>query len=584
MHEQLAKASTGIRGFDLSTNGGLPRGRTSLIVGGPGSGKTVFALQSLVNGARRWNEPGIFVAFEENSRQIIANAASFGWDLPALEKDNLFFLDARMSQLTITAGQFDLAGMLARLNAKVDEMHARRIVFDSMDVLLSLLDDRVSERQEIYRIHDWLQESKLTGIVTARTGMNYPAHLDRYGFMQFMADCVVVLSHQVEDRVSLRTVRTLKYRGSSFLENELPLVIGPTGLDVGIADQLEPRYEASGERVSTGVRGLDDMLSGGYYRGSSVLISGAPGTAKSTLCGAFVEAACQRGERALFVSFDESASEIIRNLASVAIHLQPHIDSGALRIYSIRSEAGSADLHLMRLRALFAQHRPACVAIDPLSAMARAGGGVAALSMAERLMSVAKSQGTTLLLTSLLAGDSPEVESTPLAVSTIADTWIHLSYRIGAGERNRALTIVKARGTPHSNQVRELVLDDTGISLSAVYTAGGEVLMGTLRWEKEREAEAAEARRQAELVRRQQELALAETEAQARIQVLRREIESIHAEAQHLQLDSEASQKRESDLLTGIRQRRQGTLDPADDAEETPPSTEHHGKRGGEVQ
>jgi len=579
--QRQAKAPTGIQGFDQSTGGGLPRGRTSLIVGGPGSGKTVFALQTLVHGARRWGEPAIFVAFEENSRQIVANAASFGWDLPALERDNLFFLDARMALGTITAGRFDLAGMLASLGAKVDEMGARRIVFDSIDVLLLLLDDPVLERQEIYRVHDWLSETGLTGLVTARIGTVDPLQSERYGFMQYMADCVVLLTHRLEERVSLRTVRTVKYRGSSFVENEFPAVIGPAGIEVGIVEQFEPTYQASTERVSTGIKRLDHMLSGGYYLGSSVLVSGAPGTAKSTLCGTFVEAACQRGERALYISFDESASEIIRNLASVNIQLEPHVESGLLQICAVRTEARSADQHLLQLRTLIAEHKPRCIAIDPLSAMVKAGGDVAAMSMAERLLALTKSRGITLLLTSLLAGDSPEMEETPLAISTTADTWIHLSYVVRAGERNRALTIVKSRGTAHSNQVRELLLSDEGTTLTDVYAAGGEVLMGTLRWEKEEEERAARAEEKAHLRRKKKELALAEAKAKARIQAIQHEIEALRYEADRLNREDEALEARRDETEQDIRRVRQGGLPTLDVDQERPDSDPPLADNGG---
>ena len=578
---QRGKALTGIRGFDRGTGGGLPRGRTSLVIGGAGSGKTVFALQTLVNGARQSGEPGIFVAFEENSRQIIANAASFGWDLPALEKEKLFFLDARMSLDTITAGQFDLAGMLASLDAKARAMGARRIVFDSIDVLLTLLEDPALERREVYRVHDWLQEAGLTGIVTARIGTARPIQSERYGFMQFMADCVVQLSHRLEDRVSLRTIRTVKYRGSSFAEWAFPIVIGPRGMEVGIPEEIEPTYQVSSERVSTGVERLDAMLGGGYYQGSSVLVSGAPGTAKSTLCGSFVEAACQRGERALYVSFDEAASEITRNLASVGIQLEPHVESGLLEIRSVRTEARSADQHLMRLRGWIAEHEPRCIAIDPLSAMIKAGGEVVAMSVAERLISLTKSRGITLLLTSLLAGSTPEMEATPVAISTIADAWIHLSYVVQGGERNRALTIVKSRGMSHSSQVRELVLSDAGVTLTDVYTASGEVLMGTLRWQKEEEERAARAKQAAELRRQERELAMAEAEARARIEVIQQEIEALRYEAGVLREQAKTFETQVSDVEEGTARLRQESSDRAGD-EERPdapsPLTEERGE------
>jgi circadian clock protein KaiC len=566
--QELARAPTGIHGFDQSTKGGLPRGRTSLVIGEPGVGKTVFALQTLVNGARQWEEPGIFVAFEENSQQVIANAASFGWDLPTLEKDKLFFLDARMSLNTITAGQFDLAGMLASLEAKTEEMGAKRIVFDSLDVLLTLLNNPLLERQEVYRVRDWLSDSGLTGLVTARIGTVDPLHSECYGFLQFMADCVVQLSHQVEQRVSLRTLRTVKYRGSSYAENELPMVISPAGMEVGVLEQIELEHEVSNERLSTGIEPLDDMLAGGYFRGSSVLVSGAPGTAKSTLCGAFLEAACQRGERALYVSFDESASEITRNLASVGIRLKPHIDSELLRIYSVRTEARSADQHLLRLRALVDEHEPSCMAVDPISAMMTAGGGVSAMSMTERLLGLAKTRGITLLLTSLLAGSSPKLEATPIAISTIADTWVHLSYINEAGERNRALTIVKSRGTPHSNQVREMILSGEGPDLVDVYTSGGDVLMGTQRWEKEEAMIAGRMEREADLRRRKKQVELAEAEAQARIKAIQLEIESLRYEAAQLDLESEEQEKRWGDMEERIRRLRQGSEDTYDQPKE----------------
>jgi circadian clock protein KaiC len=540
----LLKTPTGITEFDEITEGGLPRGRTCLVVGGPGSGKTVFALQTLVHGARLWGEPGIFVAFEENSRTITANAASFGWDLPALQEEKLFFLDARLSQETISAGRFDLAGMLAGLQAKATAMGAGRIVFDSMDVLLALLNDPVLERQEIYRVHDWLAQSGLTGIVTIRGEGPDPLLTARYGFVQFMADCVVHLSHRVEERISMRTLRVVKYRGTGFSENEFPLVIGKTGISVGMAHAPRAADEASTERVSTGIPRLDTMLQGGWYRGSSALISGAPGTAKSTLCGAFIEAACQRGERALFVSFDEGTSELMRNLASVHIHLEPYVKSGLLRIHSARAIGASAEEHLITLRALIDEQQPRCVAIDPLSSMIKAGGGLAAQTMADRLLGLTKAAGITLICTSLLQEGLPEAEGTPLHISTIIDTWIHLSFPVKAGERNRALTIVKSRGTGHSNQVRELILSDEGVTLADVYTAGGETLMGTLRWEKEEDARIEKLRVQAEQARRATELELAQVQAQARIEAIQRELAALRLEGELLETERRAVRTR----------------------------------------
>jgi len=489
-----AKAPTGIDGFDEITDGGLPRGRTTLIEGGAGSGKTIMGLQSLVNGARFDNEPGIFVAFEESSERIVANAAKFGWDLVALQKKKLFFLDVQPTPDLVQSGGFDLSGMLASLEAKAREIKAKRIVFDAIDVVLALLNDPVAERREVYRLHQWLLARGFTGIITAKAGgyETNAANRPQLSFMQFMVDCSIALNHEVIQGVSQRNLRVVKYRGSSFEENESPFVIGSAGLEVaGLRYMGESRVKVSNERISTGVARLDTMLSGGYYRSSSVLITGFPGTSKTTLCGAFAEAACARGERSLYVSFDSDANELIRNLASVNIRLQRFVKSGLLLTKSARMTTASAEIHLMRIRNLAQINHVRCLVIDPLSALATAGNEETSLGVAQRLFDWAKLSGITLVCSSLLQQPGPQVEGTSIQVSTISDTWIHLNYMVNAGERNRGLSIIKSRGMSHSNQVRELILSDAGVTLADAYTAGGEVLMGTMRWEKERAERAA---------------------------------------------------------------------------------------------
>ena len=503
---------TGVEGFDAITGGGLPRNRTSLILGGPGAGKTVFALQTLVNGARQFGEPGIFVAFEENSRHILANAASFGWNLPKLEKKQLFFFDAKMGPDVIKAGEFDLSGMLAGIKAEADARGARRIVFDAVDALLSLLDDPLAERREIYRLDDWLSESGLTGIITAKSEGDDPFVGEGYGFMQFMADCVVALKLRVVDQIALRYVQVIKYRGSSFAENEAPLVIGASGMEVADISATTVAPEASQARVSSGVERLDAMLGSGYFRGSSVLITGSAGTGKSILAGAFAEAACLRKEHTLYVSFDENPSEVVRDLSSVGIRLGPHVKSGVLRMHSARTEASSAEVHLMKIKGIVREHQSRCMVVDPLSAIVKAGGALTAGRVAERLICLAKSEGITLVCTSLLQGAQPLSEETPVQISTIADTWVHLTKISQAGERNRALSIVKSRGMKHSNQVRELILSDQGIALADVYTAGGDVLMGTARWQKEAAEQAEQERILGEVEHKRREVALARVE------------------------------------------------------------------------
>src|SRR5580692_817501 len=547
------KIATGIQGFDELSHGGLPRNRISLLKGGPGSGKTVFALQSLVSAARQRNEPGIFVAFEERPRQIIANTAGFQWDLASLLKRKLFFMDANLSPDVVQSGEFDLRGMLAMLKAKKEEIGARWIVFDGIDVLLTLLQNPKSEIREIYRIRAWLEENEVDGaIITAKIDGD-GSQIANYGFLQFMVDCVIGFEQRLEYGVPLHRIQILKYRGSAFAKGEYPVSFGLSGMEIAPPEPTEIKQLASGERVSAGFERLDTMLGGGLFRGSSTLITGVPGTSKTTLSGKFVEAACRRDERTLFVSFDEGPDRIVRNLTSVGIQLRPHIKSGLLRMYSGRTESVAAEDHLVTLKALIREHQPRCMVIDPLSAIAKAGGIAAARSVANRFIYTAKDEKITVVVTAINEGDEPESESTDLQISTIADTWIHLSYLIRGGERNRALTIIKSRGTAHSNQVRELILCDAGPMLADVYTAGGEVLMGTLRWEKESEESAKTLQRRSEIDQKRVSLELAESNTRAQIKALEHDLERQRVELATYFSDDQArivsSSDREKSLL-----------------------------------
>jgi circadian clock protein KaiC len=436
-------------------------------------------------------------------------------------------------------------------------------VFDGIDVLLTLLQDPVAEMREIYRIRDWLAENALTAIVTAKLEER-TSEAAHYGFLQFMVDCVVRFERRREDRVSAQSLQITKYRGSSYATAEFPMSFGRAGIEVGATEPAEMVHEASSERVTAGFKRLDSMLGGGVFRGSSTLITGVPGTSKTTLAGKFAEAACRRGERTLFVSFDEAAEQIARNLTSVGIELKTHLKSGVLRTYSARTEGISAEEHLIKLRSLIREHQPRCMVIDPLTAIAKAGSLGAARTVANRLIYMAKDAGITLLVTALSEAEDPRAESTDLQVSTIADTWIHLSYLVRSGERNRALTIIKSRGTAHSNQVRELVLSRSGPTLTDVYSAGGEVLMGTLRWEKEAEDDAKETRQRAEFDQKRRELQFAEASTSAQIKALQMDLERQRAElalySGQDQVRSVSSSARENEL----RKRRSADLaDPA---------------------
>lgn len=554
----LAKAATGIVGFDDITGGGLPQGRTTLLVGGAGSGKTIFAMQCLVHGARHCGEPGIFVAFEESPKRIAANLDGFGWGLDALQPRQLAFVDAQPAPDLVQSGTFDLGGMLAALQAQAHGMGARRIVFDALDIMLALLPDAGARRREVYRLHDWLNACGFTALITAKADGD-SAHgvgPQPFGFMQFMVDCAVVLNHSMSLGVSQRNLRVQKYRGSAFDENEAPFVIGTSGFDVAITRKLgRVDTEVSTERIGSGVARLDTMLGGGYYRGATVLVTGFPGTAKTTLSGAFAEAACGRGERTLFVSFDSDGAEVVRNLGSVGIRLDHHVESGLLRMVSARTILGSAETLLVRIKALARAHGARCLVIDPVSTLSTAGNELTAHGVAERLIDWSKADGVTLVCTSLLDElTSGAGSGSPLHVSTLADTWIHLSYLVQAGERNRGLSIIKSRGTAHSNQVRELVLGNDGVTLADIYTAGGEVLMGTLRWEKERAvrlaAETAEVAARLKRVRLDSE----EAELEVRLKSLQTELVAKRTEKALL---ARATESREGEASQGNTQLRE---------------------------
>lgn len=547
------KAPTGIAGFDEITCGGLPRARTTLLAGGPGSGKTIVALQFLAHGARDCKEPGIFVAFEESSRRIEANAESFGWGLSeSLRKKKLFFLDAQPKSDLVQSGDFDLAGMLAALEGQAKAMRAKRIVFDALDVVLALLPDAAAQRREIYRLHEWLLAHELTGIVTAKAYGDENSVVIRqpFGFVQFMVDCSVILDHSVARGVSHRSLRVQKYRGSSFDENAAPFLIEDSGVVVSVARtrvHIDPQI--SNERVSSGVERLDTMLGGGYFRGASILITGYSGTAKTTLSGTFAEAACRRGEHTLFVSFDSDCNEVIRNLASVGIGLDRYVKNGCLRMISARSIAGSAESYLVRIKSLAKEHGARCLVIDPVSTWYKSSNDTAAQSVADHLIDWTKGEGITLLCTSLLDEMTTRIESgATLQISTLTDTWIHLNYLVQAGERNRGLSIIKSRGTAHSNQVRELILSDEGVTLTDTYTAGGEVLMGTLRWEKERTERVATEAAEAAAKLARVKLDAEEAELALRVKSLQRELVAKQAEKALL---LRATQSHEGELSRG---------------------------------
>ncbi len=484
-HHALTKTPTGISGFDIISGGGLPSGRITEIIGGPGAGKTVFALHCLVHRLTALGEPGVFVSFEEETGHIRANMASFDWDFQA-DTEKLIFVDARMPAATRQGGEFDLSGMLAGLGAMAAETGASTIVFDGIGVLLSALDDEKLEIQELTRLDEWIRGFGVTALLTAKSFGSNERDQRRSDRLQYMTDCVIELEKIYTPTTSSRSLRILKYRGSGFAANPMPAVITRAGFELVALSATRLDYPVFTDRISSGIPRLDALLGGGYLRGCSVLVSGSPGTSKSSLAASFVAAACARGERAVFVSFDESGAQIVRNALSIGLDLAPYVSSGQLVLASEFSGGFSPEEHFVTIRGLIRQHAPHCLVIDPLSALMK-GDYAFAKIICESVLDQAKSRSITLLCTSLLEQAGTDQEFSASYVSTIADTWIHVSYLARDGERNRALTIVKSRGTSHSNQVRELSLSGRGIELRDVYTSEGEVLMGSARRQKEAE-------------------------------------------------------------------------------------------------
>jgi circadian clock protein KaiC len=526
---RLRKSPTGIAGFDTISGGGLPEGRLSVILGGPGAGKTVFALTCLVHRLTALGEAGIFVSFEEDADRVRANMASFDRDIPSGD-EKLRFIGAKIPAATRQGGNFDLSGLLAGLGAVAEETGARTIVFDGIGVLLSALDDERLEKLELTRLEEWIRGSGMSALLTATSFGGNERDRRRSDRLQYLTDCAVELEKIYTSTTSARSLRILKYRGSGFAANPVPAVITRAGFEIVALSATRADYPTYTDRVSTGIERLDDLLDGGYLRGSSVLVSGSPGTSKTSLGASFVAAACARGERALFVSFDESGAQIARNVRSIGLDLAPYVDAGRLVMASEFSSGFSPEEHFVTVRELLRRHKPDCLVIDPLSALMK-GGYAFSNIICESVLDQAKCHGITLLCTSLLDPASTDLEVSASHVSTIADTWIHVSYVARDGERNRALTIIKSRGTRHSNQVRELSLGKAGITVCDAYTAEGEVLMGSARRQKEAE----ERRRQLE-----QEIALKRlrlqteheiSELQTRIAAMTQELEWKRSEA-----------------------------------------------------
>ena len=520
----LPKCPTGIAGFDEITLGGLPRGRPSLICGGAGCGKTLFGIEFLARGAQEFGEPGVCISFEETSEDLAQNAISLGFDLKALERANQLVIDyihIDKSEIAET-GEYDLEGLFIRIGSAIDSVGAKRVLLDTPEALFGGLSDEGVLRSELRRLFRWLKDKGVTAAITGEKG---GGTLTRHGIEEYISDCVVLLDHRLQSGVVTRRMRILKYRGSMHGTNEYPFLISQNGISVLPVTSLGLSHKISDDRISSGIAGLDEMLEGsGFYRGSSILVSGTAGTGKTSIAAHVANAACSRGEACLFFSFEESPDQILRNMRSIGIDLGRWIKKGLLHIHSTRPTTHGLELHLVEMHNLLEEYKPQVVIVDPLSSLI-AGSGENATDLTNMLLRIIdrlKQLGTTGFFTSLTSGGRA-IEATEVNISSLVDTWLLLRDVESDGERNRVLYVLKSRGMAHSNQLREFLMTKNGVELREAYLGPAGVLTGSARLAQE----AREREEESRLTRENEDRRLA----------LRRKLHA--AEAQILALEAE---------------------------------------------
>ena len=553
----LTKTPTGIAGFDSLTFGGLPTGRTSLVCGRAGSGKTLFAMTFLVKGAVEFNQPGVFMSFEETGEDLAQNVASLGFDLPSLVAANRLVMDhVRIERSEITeTGDYDLEGLFVRLGYAIRRVGATRVVLDTVEALFGGLLNTAVLRAELRRLFGWLKTQGVTAVITAEQG---DGGVTRQGLEEYVSDCVILLDNRVQGQVSTRRLRVVKYRGSAHGADEYPFLIDAEGISVLPVTSAGLDHQASSERVPTGVTELDAMLGGGgFYRGSSVLLSGAAGTGKSSMAAHFVHAACRRGERCIYFAYEESPAQLVRNMRSVGIDLAPSAEAGLLRFEAARPSLYGLEMHLARIQHNIDRFQPSVVVVDPLSSLR--GDATDLYAMLLRVVDMLKARGITALMTNFVHGDEG-VDSTDRGISSLMDTWLSLTNIELNGERNRGLYVLKSRGMRHSNQVREFLLTDNGIRLVEAYLGPAGVLTGSARLAQEAAEQAAARQHKLELERRHREIALRQRSIERQIADLQLALEGENKDLALL-LDQEAA--REQGVLADRRAmaiRRGGTV------------------------
>jgi circadian clock protein KaiC len=540
----LAKSRTGIRGLDEITFGGLPRGRPTLVCGRAGCGKTLFSVEFLIHGVIDYDEPGVFVAFEETEEDLTKNVASLGYDLAELcrrKKLTIDYIRVERSEIEET-GEYDLEGLFVRLGHAIDSIGAKRVVLDTIEAIFSGFQNTNILRAELRRLFRWLKDKGVTAVITAEQG---DGTLTRHGLEEYVSDCVILLDHRVRDQITTRRLRVVKYRGSSHGTNEYPFLIDEQGLSVLPITSLGLDHKASSERVSTGIDSLDQMLGGkGFYRGTSILLSGTAGTGKTSIAAHFVDAACRRGERCVYFASEESPAQVTRNLRSIGLDLEPWMKKGLLHFDATRPNFNGLEMHLLRIHKLIDQIKPNITVFDPLSGYLTLGDSLEVKSMLTRLLDYLKGRQITSIFNTLVEGGHSELQS-EVGVSSLMDSWILLRNLEHNGERNRGLFILKARGIAHSNQIREFILTDHGVELKDVYVGTEGVLTGSARAAQEaREKAAAQLRREA-TERKKRELERKRRALDAQIVALRTQFET---EAEELQKEIALETTREQAL------------------------------------
>ncbi|OWP61980.1 KaiC 1 [Hymenobacter amundsenii] len=538
---QLPKALTGIDGLDEITEGGLPQGRPTLVCGSAGCGKTLLGVEFLVRGILDYDEPGVLMTFEETAAELTANVASLGFDLVQLQTDKKLRLDhVHVDRSEIDeAGEYDLEGLFIRLGYAIDTIGAKRVVLDTIESLFSGFPNEAVLRSEIRRLFRWLKDKGVTTVITAERG---DGTLTRQGLEEYVSDCVILLDNRVIDQITTRRLRIVKYRGSTHGTNEYPYIITEEGISVLPVTSLKLEHSVSNEIVSTGVADLDAMfMRGGLYRGSSVLVTGTAGTAKTTLGAAFALEACRRGERCLIFAFEESPAQLLRNMASVGLDLAPFVESGQLLIEASRPTISGLERHLVTVHKLIGRFKPQSVVIDPISNLVSVGSISEVSSMLTRLVDFLKVEGITALFTALI-GSSHGQEMGEDGISSLVDVWIHVRDLEGIGERNRGVSILKARGMAHSNQVREFVVTAQGIRLLDVLVGPAGIITGASRLAQGMQEQAQALADQQETERRDRELERKRRVLEATIANLRTEFESVEEELRRVMSEEEERQ------------------------------------------